>query len=238
MVRGIARPVVWAKILRKQAHLSKLALSNAPEGNMGPMEGHVRCALLASSSRILAGKRQCLALKTALQARIHLLEALLSHTAPAISGSQDPMARYARRAWQAPTKPARDHSLAAAARLVSGVIEPIYSSMRGKGVGSEREGCSGRNKRELGFNNASQVGIYQHISNKITVNLICMNESRQAQARRQAAQNRLPAHATLASQAPTAGCARRVSQAPTRWRREQQPAAAVPRVQRSNRRSS
>ena len=46
--------------------------------------------------------------------------------------------------------------------------------MRGKGVGSERETCSARNKRELGFNNASQVGIYQHTIEKSTVNLICM----------------------------------------------------------------
>ena len=115
-VRGNVRSVVVDFPLRKQVHLWMIALRNAPRGSMGQMEGLVSCALLASTTLILALQ---LALKTALQARIHLLEAFPFQIAAAISASQDQMESNARRARQAPTRPVRDRPLAAAAPLVS-----------------------------------------------------------------------------------------------------------------------
>ena len=93
-----------------------IALCNAPRGSMGQMEGLVSCALLASTTLILALQ---LALKTAQQARIHLLEAIPFQIAAVISPSQDQMESNARRARQALTRPVRDQPLAAAAPLVS-----------------------------------------------------------------------------------------------------------------------
>jgi hypothetical protein len=122
-VRGNVRSVVVDFPLRKQVHLWMIALRNAPRGSMGQMEGLVSCALLASTTLILAVQ---LALKTALQARIHLLEAFPFQIAAAISASQDQMESNARRARQAPTRPVRDRPLAAAAPLVSAGVSPHH----------------------------------------------------------------------------------------------------------------
>jgi hypothetical protein len=107
-----------------------IALRNAPRGSMGQMEGLVSCALLASTTLILALQ---LALKTALQARIHLLEAIPFQIAAVISASQDQMESNARRARQAPTRPVRDRPLAAAAPLVSaGVSRSAHTTTMGR----------------------------------------------------------------------------------------------------------